>query len=218
MPEPNLPPLRLSYNDNERNPNVININTIALVELPEETRQNLIKNYDLSLELAVRLVNEPDLFELFMAAQKFQPKDNTILAHLILLDLVHICGKHYKEIENCAISPEFLAKACNMKINGEISQNLILKAFECAVIGDVKYDTFQELLNAKGWLTIFRNDEIIEDLIQIAIKEKPKVVKKYLKNKNPKQLNEMVQSVMSKNDILDPLYVKTILEKTLSSK
>ena len=79
-----------------------------------------------------------------------------------------------------------------------------------------RYGYTQGMRNACG--TVFRNDEIIEDLVQITLKEKPKVVKKYMKNKNPKQLNEMVQNVMSKNDILDPLYVKTVFEKILCSK
>ena len=41
MPEPNLPPLRLSYGK-VNNSNILNINDITLVELPEETRKNTI--------------------------------------------------------------------------------------------------------------------------------------------------------------------------------
>ena len=53
MPEPNLPPLRLSYGK-VNNSNILNINDITLVELPEETRKNTIgkkhalKKYDQS--------------------------------------------------------------------------------------------------------------------------------------------------------------------------
>ena len=111
MPEPNLPPLRLAYS-NVNNSNILNINDITLVELPEETRKKTMVNYGLDLELAVRLVNEPELLELFEQAQRFQPKDNVILAHLILLDLVHICTMHHKEPTINCVPPEFLAKSC----------------------------------------------------------------------------------------------------------
>ena len=168
-------------------------------------------NYGLDLELAVRLVNEPDLLELFEQAQRFQPKDNVILAHLILLDLVHICTIHHKDPTINCVPPEFLAKSCNMKINKEISQNLIIKALECAVLGE-KYDLFQELLDAKGWLKIFRNDQIIDELIQDTVfTEKSKMLKKYRKKQDVKLLNEMVKHIMSKNEILDPVYVKNRL-------
>ena len=213
MPEPNLPPLRLAYS-NVNNSNILNINDITLVELPEETRKKTMVNYGLDLELAVRLVNEPELLELFEQAQRFQPKDNVILAHLILLDLVHICTMHHKEPTINCVPPEFLAKSCNMKINKELSQNLIIKALECAVLGE-KYDSLEELLEAKGWLRIFRNDQIIDEFIQDTFTEKPKVLKKYRKKQDVKSLNEMVKHIMSKNEILDPVYVKNRLIKKL---
>ena len=214
MPEPNLPPLRLCYGNVLNNSNILNINDITLAELPEETRKNTMVNYGLDLELAVRLVNEPELLELFEQTQQFQPKDNVILAHLILLDLVHICTIHHKEPTKNCVPPEFLAKSCNMKINKELSQNLVIKALECVVLGE-KYESLEKLLDAKGWLKIFRNDPIIDELIQDTFTEKPKTLKKYRKKQDVRSVNEMVKHIMSKNEILDPVYVKNRLVEKL---
>ena len=71
-----------------------------------------------------------------------------------------ICSKHLKPMENC-INPELLATATNMKFKNEITSGLINKAFECVILGE-NYETFQDLLSIKGWLTVFRNDIIIE--------------------------------------------------------
>ena len=61
MPEPNLPPLRLTYDPHGElspNPNTVNIAQVrkGLKELPEVTRARLMKSYDLRLETAIVLV------------------------------------------------------------------------------------------------------------------------------------------------------------------
>ena len=212
MPEPNLPPLRLSHGES-KNPNVLDISKVELTELPDATRQKIMTEYGLNLEMTVRLVNEPELLDLFEKAQEFQPQDNVVMANLILIDLVHVCTKHFKDLDNC-VPAEFLASACNMKIKKEISQNLIVKAFECTVLGE-KYETFQDLLNHKGWLQNFRNDEVIAELIESVKSEEPKLIKKFSKKRNTKDLNQIVQLIMHKNEILDPAYVKTFVEQKL---
>lgn len=57
MPEPNLPPLRLTK-EASKNRNIISINSIqeTLPELPERTRQVLLENYDLATIHAINLV------------------------------------------------------------------------------------------------------------------------------------------------------------------
>ena len=216
MPEPNLPPLRVTYDESAmERPNVLNISNFIrdLPELPRETRKRLVKDFGLSVDAAVRLVNEPDLLELFMEAQECNPKSQGILANLILIDLVHICDKHSKELKNC-IHPEFLGTACNMKVDKEITPTLISKAFESAILEE-NNSTFRELLEDKGWLKIFRDETLIESLIDNVVKENPKVVKKYKKNGNARMLQELVTKVIEANDVLDAAMVKLHVEKKL---
>ena len=143
MPEPNLPPLRLDLNfggkpETENNPNILNVKHYQdnLPELPEKTRQKVVDEFGLGFELVVRLVNEPELLELFLDAQNCGEKIlcQTRLAHLLLLDVVEICSKHLKPIKNC-INPEFLATATNMKFKDEITSRIINNAFECVILG-----------------------------------------------------------------------------------
>ena len=206
MPEPNLPPLRVTSDD-------ISKFIRYLPELPRDTRKKLIEDFGLSVDAAVRLVNEPDLLELFMQAQEYNPKSHGILANLILIDLVHICDKHSKGLNNC-IPPEFLSTACNMKVDKEITPTLISKAFESAILED-KYSTFRELLEAKEWLKFFRDETLIESLIDKVVKENPNVVKKYKKNGNKRMLQELVTKVIEENDVIDAAMVKLHVEKKL---
>lgn len=57
MPEPNLPPLRLTT-EASKNKNIISVDRIKemLPELPEKTRQALLENYDLATIHAINLV------------------------------------------------------------------------------------------------------------------------------------------------------------------
>jgi hypothetical protein len=61
MPEPNLPPLRLTYDPHatpEPNSNIVNIAHVwkGLKELPDVTRERLMRTFDLRLEMAIVLV------------------------------------------------------------------------------------------------------------------------------------------------------------------
>ena len=145
MPEPNLPPLRLDLNfggkpETEINPNILNVKHYQdnLPELPEKTRQKVVDEFGLGFELVVRLVNEPELLELFLDAQNCGEKIlcQTRLVHLLLLDVTGICSKQLKPMKNC-INPEFLVTATNMKFKDEITSRIINNAFECVISGKV---------------------------------------------------------------------------------
>ena len=84
--------------ETEINPNILNVKYYQdnLPELPEKTRQKVVDEFGLGFELVVRLVNEPELLELFLKAQNCGEKIlcQTRLAHLLLLDVAQICSKH----------------------------------------------------------------------------------------------------------------------------
>lgn len=56
MPEPNLPPLHIGMGPVERGCVHVDDLKKRIPEMPEEIRQRLMKDYDLSLEQSVRLV------------------------------------------------------------------------------------------------------------------------------------------------------------------
>lgn len=207
MPEPNLPPLRLENIDKYRK---------TMPRLPQETREYLVQKFDLPLEIAVRLVNEPDLLVLFENAQNHGPIScQKTLANLMLLDLVGICNKLSKPLKNC-IKSETLVAATNMKISKEITHSLILMALESFISGE-EYSSFQALLEAKGWLKIFRNEAMIEQHVSQVLDENPKIVKKYRKTGNVKLLNEILLQTTKLNPVFDGLKVKEIVCKKLTT-
>jgi len=87
MPEPNLPPLRLKLKgvESDSNPNILNVETIrkSLPEMPEETRQRLIREYSLPVDFAFRFVDDPPLLDFFLQAVQFKPKNIKVGKHLI---------------------------------------------------------------------------------------------------------------------------------------
>lgn len=58
MPEPNLPPLHLNVTGSSNEPDLIDVIAIqrSLPEMPEETRQKLMENFNLSQDVAVILM------------------------------------------------------------------------------------------------------------------------------------------------------------------
>jgi Asp-tRNA(Asn)/Glu-tRNA(Gln) amidotransferase B subunit len=88
MPEPNLPPLRLVDDDASRPDkiNVIDINDYrtSMPELPATTRQRMVDKLGLTLDMASRIVNEPELQTFFHKAMQSPdpPQDANIAANL----------------------------------------------------------------------------------------------------------------------------------------
>lgn len=212
---------RLTEERVSSNPNILSIPKYQdlLPELPALTRKNLNDKFNLTLELAVRLVNEPDLLDLFLKTMKISPNHPTIVANMILLNVQHFCYKHFKDAKN-VLKPEFISRAAEAKVNMEFTNSIIIKALEIVVMssadkaGDLDFD---EIIKANGWDQMFRNPTVISQIVQDTIQEQPKLVKKYQKTtKNQKViLSELLKAAMTKNDIIDPLMVKSELEKSL---
>ena len=82
------------------------------------------------------------------------------------------------------------------------------------ILGE-NYDTFMDLLNSKGWLKVFRDDQLIGQLVMIVLEANTKIVKKFVKSGNKKILQELTQEVLNHEPILDGAYVKEFISKTL---
>uniref|UniRef100_A0A1B0DI52 Aspartyl/Glutamyl-tRNA(Gln) amidotransferase subunit B/E catalytic domain-containing protein n=1 Tax=Phlebotomus papatasi TaxID=29031 RepID=A0A1B0DI52_PHLPP len=93
MPEPNLPPLRLSQS-------FIEDLRQGLPELPEETREKLTKDYSLPPETAIILVNDDILLRFFL---EISNQDGSIppklIANILTNELLTIYNKNKASIE-----------------------------------------------------------------------------------------------------------------------
>ena len=72
-----------------------------------------------------------------------------------------------------------------------------------------------DLLNSKGWLKVFRDDQLIGQLVMIVLEANTKIVKKFVKSGSKKILQELTQEVLNHEPILDGAYVKKFISKRL---
>ena len=105
MPEPNLPPLRLQLEGPEsENRNVLNVERIrkSLPEMPDETRERLVRDFSIPIDFAVRFVNDPPLLDFFLEAVKFKPKNITVTNNkrreIFFCEIIY-CRKYFN-VEN----------------------------------------------------------------------------------------------------------------------
>lgn len=110
MPEPNLPPLHLNLTE-EISEHLINVQEIkkTLPELPESTRNHLMTKLKLPHELAIILVNEDYLLQLFNQIMKAKPDRNSKTVALVLVnELLTVCHKNKISVE------EWLVEVTNL--------------------------------------------------------------------------------------------------------
>lgn len=128
MPEPNLPPLRLNLSssaDSSTSSDIISVASITkdIPELPEDTRSNLVKTYQLNQDVAVILVvscyyfnylflplsmlhcfifqNEPVLLEYFLNVIEHIPSiPAKLVTNFLINDLLTFCNKANIDVES----------------------------------------------------------------------------------------------------------------------
>ena len=125
MPEPNLPPLRLSLQPHS-NRDILNIPALTsdLPELPNATRSRLISDLKLNVDNACRLVNKPLWLDFFEKAVEVRPKEPNVVASLLVVDLIGLLGiKEGEEegeskdlFEDIALTPKNLAELADLKV------------------------------------------------------------------------------------------------------
>ena len=177
----------------------------------------LQNQHGLSLDLSLRLVNDRDLLDLFLEAQNFQVVCQKTLAHLVVIDTTHLCTKHFKPFKKC-VKPSILVEVANMKARDEISTMIVTFALESFISDSAaaKYDRFDDFLADKGWLDTFRNEDLINSIINKVVEDNPKIVKKFVKSRQSKILQSLISQVLSVNGILDPVLVKKLLCQKLT--
>lgn len=126
MPEPNLPPLHLDMTGTTQVERV-NVPRLKdnLPKLPQQIREYLTKEKQLSEAVTVVLVNDQTLMKYFNKISENFNVSPKIIANILVTELLAVCKKHKVEIEDCAISAEDLGELVDMLAKEEVNMLLV---------------------------------------------------------------------------------------------
>lgn len=93
-----------------------------------------------------------------------------------------------------------------------LTSNLIRKAF--LIFEEGHYENIDDVIDAKGWLQTFRDPKVIDTVVQSAIEENEKQVRRYLRGKE-KSFEYISQSIFDKALDVDMMLVQSVLRKRL---
>ncbi|KAF5304422.1 hypothetical protein FQR65_LT07952 [Abscondita terminalis] len=219
MPEPNLPPLFLAVGPS--NWGCVNIDDLKvnLPELPNDTRNRLKVEFNLTPEQAVILVNESKLLEIFNETVPKMKLNAKLMANVLINDFLSLIHKEKKVLEDITIPIEFLSETVlllqNSVINRKTTQLLLKEML------DVPKQTPNEIVKSRGWLQISDEQEL-RSICKAVVEENPQLLKKYLNGKLvifDAFLGKIVVKSEHKADMSKvPSILKDILRKILARK
>lgn len=180
MPEPNLPPLRVNLSTKVDHPDVISVPLVqeSIPELPEQSRKNLIEQYQLRPETAIQLVNEPVLLDNFMLLTKDRQRSPTKVANLLINDLMTVLNKAKIDATECPITTRQLTEVTDLllqkKINLETCREILNDLAE-------KPDAEKSPLNmlTERGLSLVVDEGQISKRCREVLDNNPKLVKQY---------------------------------------
>ncbi|XP_050681451.1 glutamyl-tRNA(Gln) amidotransferase subunit B, mitochondrial isoform X1 [Leptidea sinapis] len=214
MPEPNLPPLRLNLTTKEDNKDVLSVPLIRdqLPVLPEESRTNLIKDFKLQPVIAIQLVNEPTLLNLFYTLTSDQHRNATKIANFLINDLLTVLNKRKMYVEDCSISVENLSQSLDLYLSGKINLDVCRYVLN-ELLNDSSLVPF-EIVKDKG-LLLMTDEKVIEDKCMKVIEDNPKLVKQYKDGKVKVFKALLGILIKSSNDKLDMSLASRKMEELL---
>ncbi|XP_045465079.1 glutamyl-tRNA(Gln) amidotransferase subunit B, mitochondrial isoform X1 [Harmonia axyridis] len=130
MPEPNLPPLYLSFGN--LIPGLVNVKSLKEIqpELPAQIRIRLSKELGLTENQALLLVNDDVLLELFEETLKIKSLKPTLLANIIIYEFSKIITDFDKKPQEMTHWIMFLADSVHLLDTRQISRNTVRYLFE----------------------------------------------------------------------------------------
>uniref|UniRef100_A0AAG5CMU9 Glutamyl-tRNA(Gln) amidotransferase subunit B, mitochondrial n=1 Tax=Anopheles atroparvus TaxID=41427 RepID=A0AAG5CMU9_ANOAO len=192
LPEPNLPPLHLQMQEETKEDlevELINVPKIqrSLPELPEETRQRIIQQHQLTPAIAITLVNDITLHDFFRsiveeANCKRSPK---VVANFLINELLTVLNSNKLEPSGCRLTGTQLAKIIDMLEENKLNAHYARQVLQELVAADVAGGELQcpvDIVTRNNWCLI-TDDHRIRQCCQEAIERNPKVVEKYHKGK-----------------------------------
>jgi aspartyl-tRNA(Asn)/glutamyl-tRNA(Gln) amidotransferase subunit B len=171
FPEPDLVPLFVDEKWNEKV-------KADMPELPDEKEQRFIKDYKLSPEKAITLIESKDLADYFEDVCRIFPKPEQI-ANWMLSEFLAYLNKEGKEIGDVDMKPSQVAELLKL-----VDERIISGKIAKSVFGEM-WETNKDARNIvqKKGLTQIKDENKITEVVCRVIEENPNVVEKYKKGK-----------------------------------
>lgn len=128
MPEPNLPPLHLNITgEKDSRKGLLNVLEIqkTIPELPKETRQRLINEFELKAETVIVLVNENILLQYFeYIMSENRRRSPKIVINILLNEILAICNKNKITVEESGVKAASIGQIVDLIENDTINLHL----------------------------------------------------------------------------------------------
>jgi aspartyl-tRNA(Asn)/glutamyl-tRNA(Gln) amidotransferase subunit B len=204
MPDPNLPPIRISRE-------LVEELKRTLQELPDARAKRLASQYGLRIEDAKRLVSRKVLADFFEDAAKMYKGDYARMANYLLNDLLNWLKDEDLRGLYTKVKPEHLVKVMRLLDEGVIS---IRQAKEMAEHIAKKGVDPEKLVDELGFRRI-ADEKVLREIVEEVFRENPKAVSDALRN--PKAINFLVGMVMRKTrGRADPKLARRLVEEKLA--
>ncbi|KAH8264107.1 hypothetical protein KR038_002947 [Drosophila bunnanda] len=184
MPEPNLPPLHVNLKPGSKSTeDLLSVAALSeeIPELPEDTRQRLMEQYNLNADTSIILVNEPVLLDHFLSiSRSLSQLPTKVIYNFLINDLLTYCNKLNLDVEDCSIKADdlrdILSYLHSEQINIQAARQLIeLQQQNPAV-------KISELIELNNLQQICCPEAIVK-LCQQAISNQTKAAQQYQKGK-----------------------------------
>ncbi|XP_067012739.2 glutamyl-tRNA(Gln) amidotransferase subunit B, mitochondrial [Anabrus simplex] len=180
MPEPNLPPLRLQMDEHPGpHTGLVSIPELQkqLPELPEQTRQRLQVEFNISRESAIILVNEDVLLQYFTSMmEEKKGRDSRLAVNLLLMELLKQLNKKKMTLEECTVSSSTLGDIVDLQQSGTINLLTARKLLHEALSSCTQSPA--QIVKERGWAQITDPQEIRKICEQV-LEKNPKLIQEY---------------------------------------
>ena len=214
MPEPNLPPLRLS----EENIEQLRVNLPAS---PAQLRARLTSELGLSVLASSQLVAWPSLLEYFNLCCHSGPVSHKEVASLIFSWVQHISMETNQHPLDIRLTPSLLVEVSNLRQEKVISAGGLQEVITRLVAGDDR--TVMDIVTDHN-LFLIKDRHYIEQFARDVVTNNIQLVEKYRKEKNPKKCKRTYQTLInivnkdSRVDSVDMALFTQILKEMLEEE
>ena len=217
MPEPNLPPLRLSEGPSG-NPNIVDVKRIreSLPRMPEEERKILMEDFGLDILFTTRFLDEPDKHDYFKKVMELDRNHSVSSARYILSDLIYLRKKYSREeLTDMRIQPTHVLEAAKLRDQDLLGVNMISKGLELVESSDEYIGkTLNDIVENEGWMTSSRSREVLDKIIQEGVDNHKKLVGKYVRG-NSKGFTTILKNILKCHPDTDVILLKKLLLEKL---
>ena len=209
FPEPDLPPLIIDEKWLESI-------KASLGELPDQTKERFIKDYEITKYDAEILVKDKKLAEFFESTVKLYDGSPKKVANFIISELLGILNEENIDITDCKAQPQHIAKILKMTEDGTISLRIAKEEVLPQVVKTGKDP--EEIVKKKGLIQI-SDENVLSEIIRKVAKNNEKAVRQY-KEGNEKQKQKAVKFLIGQvmketKGKANPKLLNTLIPKVL---